>query len=230
MLSLLRLLTTVCRGDASSRPSTMLMILGGSRAREQAAVESLGLFQDVKLVLLSSGSMDGFELYKSVVGSIPSSRPMAVVADRAAVDTVTNCTTVCHAIAATKITSVVVVTEHAHLRRASLIAIIVFGALGITVRPHGVSAGTCSIPPESWSRCWRDALRALLFVISGFDGSTVAHWVYPMRAADSHQARKSKLSLQEQLGRGLTIVEGLEQRPAMDSRPSRGSSQVHLIS
>ena len=220
-----------------AKQEVLMIILGGSRARELAAIALLHQLSSVRLVLLSSGSLSASELYNSVVAVAGEARPMAVVADRSAVDTVTNFTTVVEAVLCTGTTlPIAVVTDEAHAQRAQCVARVVFGAYGLSSRFYLVRGHSVAAPAESTLRCIRDTIRALLWVLTGLDGRALARLVHPRRAADSkeweaahRQQAAPRATLGERLRRGLQVVDHPSQPRRFDSDSESVECLVHLI-
>jgi uncharacterized SAM-binding protein YcdF (DUF218 family) len=91
--------------------------------------------------------------------------------DRNAVDTVTNFTTMVETLEQAGVKSVYLVTSDDHMARSRLIAEVIFGSRGITVKPVSFVSGR---PDESWQKVLRDGGRAVVWL---FTGKTGAHWV-----------------------------------------------------
>lgn len=155
-----------------------LLVLGGSKRRELLAASAM----DVSIVLLSSGSTTA----EDVVSTFDPERAArtTVIVDRTATDTVTNFTSVVHALNAAGVRSIAVGTARAHMPRALAIGRVVLGAQGIHIVPLPVDAGEAL--NESWLRVLRDAVRALLWVLCGLHfGGFVGRLVHPYRFLDS---------------------------------------------
>jgi hypothetical protein len=106
-----------------------------------------------------------------------------VIVDRSAVDTVSNFTSISTALVDAGFTSVAVATSRSHCRRAQMVGTIVLGSCGLHMSLLPVDAQE-EEAPESWLRCFRDGVRALCWVFTGFDGSTLAGLVHPSREND----------------------------------------------
>ena len=165
-----------------------MLILGGDQARELAAVRALERIPSVRLVILSSGATSEEEMHE-VVAALD--RHVKVLVDRAAVDTVSNFTTVAASLATARVDSVVVATDKSHAQRASALGRIILGAYGIGVRSLVVSCSQ-SEPAESCIRLLRDVTRAFVWVATGFDGSSLARLVHPGRVADVRAWREQR--------------------------------------
>ena len=189
----LRVLANAFRDDAHSEDS-ILIILGGDRDREIAAARSVESLPRCRLLILSSGAATESDLTKALASV--GRRDVRVCADRRAIDTVSNCTTLAPELAScTATTSVTLCTARAHCRRARAIGALIFGACGIRVHMRPVD--TAERLNESLLRCVRDVVRACCWVTTGFDLSSVAALVHARRAADSDEwrAREGEASI-----------------------------------
>ena len=179
----------------------VLIILGGGRAREVAAAQLVKRLPSVRTLILSSGELDEKDLAAIVRAS--GRLDVQVYADRRAVDTVSNCTTLATSVAAAGHAVVCLATSRAHCARARAIGVLVFGSCGVHVRVHALE--TEEDLNESWLRWLRDVVRACCYVTTGLDMSSVAALVYPSRAEDVRawcQSRKDAMSaLHEALSR-----------------------------
>lgn len=164
-----------------------MLILGGSRERELAACREWA--RGSRVVLLSSGSLPHRELSAAVdraTGGLVES-----VVDRSALDTVTNFTSVAPILAAAGVTSVVVATESAHALRARIVGLIVLSRYGIRAAMRTVDVSDAkSVAPEGCWRVLRDALRAVLWSVTGFDGRSLVARAHPRRADDVRAWRR----------------------------------------
>ena len=178
--------------QAQNDPSVVL-ILGGSRARELAAVRAaVTTIPSARIVVLSSGALALNDLEQAI--SDAGGRKLPCVADRTALDTVTNFTSLAAPLAAAGAKCVAVATDAAHSTRAIPVGRIILGWYGIRTWPLIVQSVEVPVadPSETRLRTVRDVLRALLWVLIGFDGSTLAARVHPSRAADVRAWRDSK--------------------------------------
>ena len=169
----------------TSYDAECVLILGGSRARELAAARSAA--SSARAIILSSGALTQDELCSTVrdAGGHAQCR-----IDRVALDTVTNFTSMIAAFVAANVTTVTVATDADHRRRALAIGRIVLGSRGIRVRPLIVNPTPCSpASGESTFRVIRDVLRAVLWALTGMDGTSIAQLVHPRRAADVREWR-----------------------------------------
>mmetsp|Transcript_30392 Transcript_30392/g.61870 ORF Transcript_30392/g.61870 Transcript_30392/m.61870 type:complete len:214 (+) Transcript_30392:91-732(+) len=169
----------------------VFLILGGARQRELecAAIRGRQNYDGVsapKLLLLSSGCASTADLVHA-----SGLRPSLIRLDNRAVDTLTNFTTLAFDLACSECTSILVATSEAHMRRAYPLAFIVLGSYGIQV-----SRLTCPdtfdghAQEESTIRRVRDLVRALIWVVTGWDGRGVSAFVHP----DRQRATKDAMS------------------------------------
>jgi uncharacterized SAM-binding protein YcdF (DUF218 family) len=91
--------------------------------------------------------------------------------DHAAVDTVTNFTTLVDRFSARGIKSVYLITSDYHMRRSQIIGEIVFGSRGIHLKPVSVPS---RYKAEPLSKSLRDGARAVLWLATGHTGSTLS--------------------------------------------------------
>ena len=163
-----------------------VLILGGTRDRELAAAAAAAQLPSAHAVILSSGVLSDDELCAAVWAGGGSAQCLT---DRQALDTVTNFTSLAKAFAEAAIRHVAVATDAAHRPRALAIGHIVLGAYGIRVSALPVDVPGGSAEAESWLRLVRDVLRALLWAVTGLDGSSLAARIHPRRAADVREWR-----------------------------------------
>lgn len=161
--SLHNLVHTLTLGSRQQPPPHVLIILGGSRAREVAAARltvASPTLREVRVVLLSSGEAtvdalaaatahddahdDASKNARLCTSSDGSAQQQGQVPtkhfliDRSAVDTVTNFTSTAAALASNRIRHVAVATSCQHARRARLVGTIVYGAYGIHISFYSV--------------------------------------------------------------------------------------------
>lgn len=170
--------------DAGRHDAPVLLILGGSRLRELAACRDVVNFSALRVVILSSGCLAHPDLSDAVDKAAGSSGCLETVVDRSALDTVTNFSSLGHILASAGVKSVIVATDAAHALRARVVGGIVLGRYNIRAFMHTVYVADEETFPESWWRVLRDAARAVAFRLTGFDGSSLAAYVHPRRAAD----------------------------------------------
>jgi len=97
--------------------------------------------------------------------------PARIQYDFCATDTVTNFTCTVQAFSQQKIRHVYLVTSDYHMKRAKLIATLIFGSRGIVVTPIFVPAPGAS--PESPLRMVRDGIRSVFWLITGRTGASL---------------------------------------------------------
>ena len=179
--SLVALLWHRWRGDAPA-PADVLLVLGGDRRRELMAARRLA-HTTARVLVLSSGAATERELIEAAgAGAV-------VIVDHSAVDTVTNFTMLAAPLAATGVRGVAIATARAHTRRATAVRTVVLGACGLELETHSVDSGEAL--QESLWRTARDVMRAMLWALSGWDGSTVANLVHQRRRADAESWRSA---------------------------------------
>jgi hypothetical protein len=179
---LVALLRVLLNADGAE-PSAML-IPGGSRKRELAAARHVKCLSTVQVVLVSSGAVAQFELQDAVHAAGSSAM---CIADRSAVDTVTNFTTTCCPLASAGVRCAAVCTSRSHYARATFVATIILGACGIRVVPLCVCSEDGA--PESRLRLIRDGIRSVCWLLTGVDGSCLAQLVHPHRVEDARDWR-----------------------------------------
>lgn len=209
---IIRLVITIMRRDrVSIGPAEVLLILGGSQERERViACQIPAHLPNLKAVLLSSGSTGPSELHAAVRSS---GTTLPVLCDHSAVDTVSNFTTTLPALMASGVRHVAVATSVQHSRRAETIAFLALSVgNGLQYSIHTVDCP--DEPAESLARCLRDAARALAWISTGLDGTSLARRVHPRRALDADAAAASgrlaplPLRLAEALRCGVSPVSG----------------------
>ncbi|MBD2260657.1 YdcF family protein [Pseudanabaena sp. FACHB-2040] len=145
-----------------------ILVLGGSTDREQYAATMAQQHPDLP-VWVSSGSNPEYAEWVFQEAQID---PDRVTLDYRAVDTVTNFTTVVDDLKEEGVSCVYLVTSDYHMRRASIIGQIVLGSRGISFRPLSVPSSDAE--SEDLLRSMRDGARAVLWVITGHTGSSLA--------------------------------------------------------
>ncbi|WP_421656249.1 YdcF family protein [Leptothermofonsia sp. ETS-13] len=144
-----------------------VLVLGGDTKREDFAAEFARQHPDLP-IWVSSGSNPE---YTRAVFSDAGVNLDRVHIDRAAVDTVTNFTTLVDTLRAKGIGSVYLITSDYHMRRSRTIGEIVFGSRGIYLKPVAVPSERTS---EPLAKTLRDGGRALLWLATGRTGSTLS--------------------------------------------------------
>lgn len=150
-----------------SQPQAIL-VLGGAPEREDFAAEFARQHSDLPIWISSGSNLEYTEDVFSQAG-IDFNR---LHVDRAAVDTVTNFTTLVDELKTQKISSVYLITSDYHMRRAQTIGEIVFGSRGIYLKLIPVPSQK---EPEPLQKTVRDGARAILWVTTGYTGSTLSH-------------------------------------------------------
>lgn len=149
-----------------------IFVLGGATGREDFAAEFAQQHPNLP-VWVSGGSNPE---YTYGVFSDAGVNLKQVHIDREAVDTVTNFTTLVDELKAKGIRSVYLITSDYHMRRAKAIGEIVFGSRGIYIRPITVRSNQAA---EPWQKAVRDGGRAILWVTTGYSGSTLKQQFSP---------------------------------------------------
>ena len=144
-------------------PQAML-VLGGATEREDFAAEFARQHPELP-IWISGGSNP--EYTRSVFADAGVD-PHRIHIDRAAVDTVTNFTTLVDQLRAQGIDSVYLITSDYHMRRAQVIGEIVFGSRDIYMKPVAVPSGR---EAEPIAKTVRDGARAVLWVATGHTGA-----------------------------------------------------------
>lgn len=151
---------------AKLREPQAILVLGGDAAREHFAADFASDHPDLE-IWVSSGTNPEYAQWLFQEAKID---PDRVHLDYQAVDTVTNFTTVVEDLKQEGVESVYLVTSDYHMRRATIIAQVVFGRHDIAFQPlpvpseHDVS--------EPLVQGIRDGARAVLWVITGQTGSS----------------------------------------------------------
>ncbi|HEY9908128.1 MAG TPA: YdcF family protein [Thermosynechococcaceae cyanobacterium] len=146
------------------RPQALL-VLGGATERENFAAEFARQHPHLP-IWISGGSNPE---YTQSVFADAGIDPKRIHIDRAAVDTVTNFTTLVDQLRAQGIDSVYLITSDYHMRRAQVIGEIVFGSRDIYLKPVAVPSDQ---EAESVLKVLRDGARAVLWVTTGHTGAS----------------------------------------------------------
>ena len=154
-------------GNALAQPQAIL-VLGGAPEREDFAAEFAQQHPNLPIWISSGSNVEYTEDVFATAG-IDFQR---LHIDRAAVDTVTNFTTLVDELKARNIRSVYLITSDYHMRRAKTIGEIVFGSRGIYFQSVSVPSTRHEEPVQ---KAVRDGARALLWVTTGYTGSTLSH-------------------------------------------------------
>ncbi len=143
-----------------------VLVLGGDTRREDFAAQFA--HQHPGLPIWVSGGSN--PEYTEAVFSDAGVSPSRLHLDRAAVDTVTNFTSIADRLKSQGIDSVYLITSDYHMGRALTIGEIVFGSRGIDIKPISVPSQQ---QPEPLIKSVRDGARAILWVATGYTGSTL---------------------------------------------------------
>jgi uncharacterized SAM-binding protein YcdF (DUF218 family) len=141
-----------------------IFVLGGEEEREIFAAQFAASHPNLP-VWISSGAPPG---YAKRVFAKAKTDPRNLHLDYQASDTLTNFTTTIDLFKSRGINSVYLVTSDDHIRRARTIGEIVFGSNGIKVKPVTF---TSNKEPEPLQKTFRDGVRALVWLTTGYSGS-----------------------------------------------------------
>ena len=147
-----------------------ILVLGGALEREVFAAEFAKEHPNLP-IWVSSGSNPEYSEWVFSEAGIAADR---LHLDYQAVDTVTNFTTLVKEFKSRGINSIYLITSDYHMRRASVIGEIVLGSQGIDFKPVAVVSDRS---PESINKAIRDGARAVLWVVTGQTGDSLAHWL-----------------------------------------------------
>lgn len=151
-----------------------VLVLGGSPSREVFAAKFARQHPDLP-IWVSSGSN---RAYAEGVFSDAGIDPARLHLDYEAKDTVTNFTTLVDRFKALNIRSIYVITSDYHMRRAKVIGEIVLGSRGIRFKPIAIPSDQVpEMEPETLDKAVRDGARAVLWVVTGKTGSTIAQFL-----------------------------------------------------
>jgi len=148
-----------------------VLVLGGSSSeleRERVAAKLALQYPDLP-IWVSSGSTN--ENYVTRVFAKAGISPQRLHLDYQAKDTVTNFTTLVDDFQVRGIKRIYLVTSDYHMRRARLTGEIILGSRGIDLQPVIVPSKKA---PETRKKALRDGARAVLWVMTGHTGSTLA--------------------------------------------------------
>lgn len=143
-----------------------IFVLGGEEERELFAAKFAQQHPSLP-IWVSSGSSEWYAQKVFAKAKINRDR---LHLDRRATDTVTNFTTLVDELQGQGIDSVYLITSDDHMRRAHVIAEIVFGSRGIVFKPVPFPSGR---EPEPVEKAIRDGARAVLWVVTGHTGATL---------------------------------------------------------
>ena len=143
-----------------------VVVLGGHEAREKFAADLAKKHPHLE-IWVSSGSPQNYVKRIFAFRGIKSDR---LHLDYQADDTVTNFTTLVDRLEEQGIDSVYLVTSDNHMTRARIVGEIVFGSRGLVIKPVPVPS---QLPPEPPEKSLRDSARAILWLTTGYTGSTL---------------------------------------------------------
>ncbi|MFP4221970.1 MAG: YdcF family protein [Phormidium sp.] len=159
-----------------SRVPQAVLVLGGSPDREVFAARFARTHPDLP-VWVSGGSNPEYAEWVFAEAGIPRQR---FYLNYDAVDTVTNFTTLVDELRSRDIRSIYLITSDYHMRRASAIGEIVLGSRDISFRPVAIPSG---LAPEPIDKSIRDGVRALVWLATGYTGSTLRDRLNPPRSS-----------------------------------------------
>ncbi len=154
------------RGMATHQRPQAVLVLGGSLDREQFAAEFARRNPDLP-IWVSSGSNPEYASWVFETANVGSDR---VYLDYRAVDTVTNFTTMVDEFETRGFRRIYLITSDYHMRRAQVIGEIILGSRGISFEPIRVPSDR---DPEPLNKVVRDAARSVLWVTTGYSGSSL---------------------------------------------------------
>ncbi|MFO8041202.1 MAG: YdcF family protein [Sodalinema sp.] len=155
-----------------SRVPQAVLVLGGSPDREVFAANFARTHPELP-VWVSGGSNPEYAEWVFAEAGIPRQR---FYLNYDAVDTVTNFTTLVDELRSRDIRSIYLITSDYHMRRASAIGEIVLGSRDISFRPVSIPSG---LAPEPLDKSIRDGVRALVWLATGYTGSTLRDRLNP---------------------------------------------------
>lgn len=140
-----------------------IFVLGGHEEREKYAAQLAQQYPNLE-VWVSSGSPPHYARQIFEKYGVDGDR---LHLDYQAEDTVTNFTSLVDDLKRQNINSVYLITSENHMNRAKIVSSIVFGSKGINTKPIAVPSQN---PPETSTKCLRDGLRSVLWLITGETG------------------------------------------------------------
>ncbi|WP_159789656.1 YdcF family protein [Sodalinema gerasimenkoae] len=149
-----------------TRVPQAVLVLGGSPDREVFAADFARTHPELT-VWVSGGSNPEYAEWVFAEAGIPRQR---FYLNYDAVDTVTNFTTLVDKLRSQEIRSIYLITSDYHMRRASAIGEIVLGSRDISFRPVAIPS---ELAPEPIDKSIRDGVRALVWLATGYTGSTL---------------------------------------------------------
>ena len=145
-----------------------ILVLGGHETREKFAADLARQHPHLD-IWISSGSP---QKYVKKIFSFRGIESDRLYLDYQAEDTVSNFTTLVDRLKAKDINSVYLITSDNHMTRARIVGEIVFGSRGIAIKPVSVPSQS---PPEPIEKSFRDGARAILWLTTGYTGSSWKH-------------------------------------------------------
>jgi uncharacterized SAM-binding protein YcdF (DUF218 family) len=145
------------------KPPDAVLVLGGEPRREQFAAEFAKQHPDLP-IWVSGGSNPEYAEWIFRQAGVPDK---LVHLDYAAVDTLTNFTTIADKLRSQNISSVYLITSDYHMRRSQWIGQVVLGSRGIQFQPVSIPTDKLAEPLE---KAVFDGLRAVFWVATGDTG------------------------------------------------------------
>lgn len=145
-----------------------ILVLGGHPNRVTFAAQFWQSHSNLDIWLSSQGSDSPY--YRRIFreAGVPEHR---VHFEVNSTDTVTNFTYTLDELQQRNVRHVFLITSDYHMRRSRAIATLVFGSHGIIFTPLSVPAK--GFPPESHWRVFRDILRSILWLFTGYSGANL---------------------------------------------------------
>jgi uncharacterized SAM-binding protein YcdF (DUF218 family) len=142
------------------KPPGAVLVLGGEPLREQFAAEFAKRHPGLP-IWVSGGSNPEYAEWVFQEAGVAQ---QLVHLDYAAVDTLTNFTTIVDKLKSQQIDSVYLITSDYHMRRSQWIGQVVFGSRGIQFQPVAIPTGK---PAEPFEKAVFDGLRAAVWLATG---------------------------------------------------------------
>ncbi|MEM9246581.1 MAG: YdcF family protein [Cyanobacteria bacterium P01_F01_bin.153] len=163
----IKAMDTLLSGGLSQSKPDAIFVLGGSISREREAASLAAKYPHLPIWVSSGTPADYVRHHVFYPAKIDDQR---LHLDYRAVDTVTNFTTLVDDFKRLNIQSIYLVTSDDHMPRAMAIAQIVLGSRGIGVHPISVPSGR---PLEPREKVWRDQVRSLIWLCTGWTGDNL---------------------------------------------------------
>ncbi len=145
------------------KPPDAVLVLGGEPRREQFAAEFAKQHPDLP-IWVSGGSNPEYAEWIFRQAGVPDK---LVHLDYAAVDTLTNFTTIADKLRSQNIKNIYLITSDYHMRRSQWIGQVVLGSRGIQFQPVSIPTNK---PAEPVEKAVFDGLRAVFWVATGDTG------------------------------------------------------------